>query len=188
MDSKLPQLDPKLKEAYDRVLNGQNTQPAQPVQNPLPPSPQPLPVFQPQQPQPPIQQIDPIGPQTISSAPQANFTEQVMPTVPPQPKPFVATPELTTPIQPIQPTPAPQPIMPSMQPPQPQSIQTPPAQNIGGSIAYNAAGSTAAQTVVKKGKPNILHMLLGIGAVVFLVAYTFMWIFIFKIKLPFLPA
>lgn len=168
MDSKLPQLDPKLKEAYDRVLNGQNVQPLQsPTQAPQSPS-----LTQPQQPQ-MSAQPEPMGPQTISSAPQGGVATG--PATPiqsmQQPQPGVSS-EIHAPIQPIQQQPNPTP---------------PPVQNIGGSIAYNAGGTTA-QTVVKKGKPNIMHFLLGLGAVVFLIGYTFIWIFIFKIKLPFLSA
>lgn len=144
MDPKLSQLDPKLKEAYDRVLTGQNAQSAQtpaPLQNPVPQQPTPNAQAQPQ-------------PQTI----------------------IQPTPTTSQPIQPqAQPQPNVNPIMP-----------TPQATNINGAVSFNAAAST--ETVVKKGKPNIKNLLLGLGVVVFLVAYTFLWIFIFKIKLPFLPA
>lgn len=191
MDSKLPQLDPKLKEAYDRVLNGQNVQSSQNPTSTTQQKPintataQPSPVFEVQRPQ-TQNQPEPAGLQSVAS-PQVNVPNPVeTPAQPPQPQPVIASSEIHTPIQPIQAPPAPRPIMATAQP---QSIQTlPPVQNIGGSIAYNAAGTTTTQTVVKKGKPNIMHFLLGLGAVVFLIAYTFMWIFIFKIKLPFLPA
>lgn len=189
MDSKLPQLDPELKEAYDRVLNGQNVSSSQ---NPIPTAqqnqintatPQPSPVFQPQQPQQTPIQPEPIGPQTVS-APLGSLANPVMPAQPLQQPQSIAPSEIHTPIQLTQTPPMPQPTMAT---PQSQPTQTlPPVQNIGGSIAYNAAGSTA--TVVKKSGKSLTHVLLGLGAVVFLVAYTFMWIFIFKIKLPFLPA
>lgn len=190
MDSKLPQLDPKLKEAYDRVLNGQNVSSSQnpdPAarQNPINVAPaQTSPVFQAQQPQ-AQNQPEPEGLQGVASS-QPNVPNPVETPIQ-QPQPIMAPIETPGSVGPIQTPQASPQSQPAITTPQSQPNQTPPpVQNIGGSIAFNAAGATG--TVVKKGKPNIKHILLGLGVVVFLVVYTFLWIFIFKIKLPFLPA
>ena len=168
MDPKLSQLDPKLRDAYNRVLNGQtaqNTQspsPAQPAQAPtggtIQPQTSPLVDHNPIQPQPEpqMQMPSPIqAPQQTPAPVQAGA-------IPQGPQVVVAT--------------------------QPQQAgQTPPpVQNLGGTVAFNANGATNT-TVVKKGTGKIKHILLAIGVIIALLVYTYMWIWIFKIKLPFLP-
>lgn len=124
MDPKLSGLDPKLREAYERVMNGPASPPV------------------------PNQVEQPSAPQ---SAPQT-------PSSPPNPEPVQAAP--------------------------------PPPTPVSSTISYNANSSSTNQgiTAVKKGggsKLSTVFILLGL--IVLLVAYTFVWIYVFKLKIPFLP-
>lgn len=131
MDSKLSSLDPKLKEAYERVMNGGG----QTRQAPTPPPP---------------------GP--------ANHTEPVPPISP--------TPTInSTPAQPVEDPP----------------LDPTPA--INSTIAYNAhnEGLNKGTTPVKKGGGMAKALLVGLVVLVLLAVYTFVWIFILKLKIPGLP-
>lgn len=133
MDPKLSGLDPKLREAYERVMNG-------------PSSPQPAPTQTEQQPS-----------SAQQSSPQSTIQTQ---TPPPTPNP--------TPIQ-------------TAGPPQAPTSST---------ISYNATSTNSNQGIsaVKRGggsKFSTVFILLGL--IVLLVVYTFVWVYVFKLKVPFLP-
>ncbi len=139
MDPKLSATDPKLQEAYDRVMNG----PAIPPPGAVPPPPAPAP-FNPV-----------IGAQ------------------PPAPAQF----QPQAPVMPAEAT-APQPAPVSPAAPSP----------IGGTIAFNANNPGKNQgATVKRGGSKIMSLVLGLGVIVLLVAYTFVWIYVFKLQIPFLP-
>lgn len=140
MDPKLSNLDPKLQEAYNRVMSG----PATPPSTGTVPSPQ--------------QPVSPAAP--------------AIPAVPP------VTPSST----PVVPTPA---------APDPAAVQPQPqVSSFGGTIAFNAnnAGKNQGTTVgVKKGGGAIKTLVVGLGIIIFLLGYTVVWIYIFKLNVPFLP-
>lgn len=132
MDPKLSQTDPRLQEAYDRVMNGTTTPPA--PGGTVPPTPQPIAT------NPTVQQ---------SAAP-------AIPTTPTQPA-----------SSPVAPTPSPM---------------------AGSTIAFNANNSGKNQgTTVKRGGSKVMTLVIGLGVIVLLVAYTFVWIYVFKLEVPFLP-
>lgn len=140
MDPKLSGLDPKLREAYERVMNG----PTGPGGS-TPPTPS----QQPGQEQPPAQVSNPVAP-----------------TPPPPP---AATPPPPSPA--LNPTPPPS-VAPS----------SPSASFSSGSF-QTAQGTTA----VKKAGGKMSTILILLGLAVLLVAYTFVWVFLFDLKIPFLP-
>lgn len=121
MDPKLPGTDPKLQEAYNRVMNG--------------------------------------------------------PSVPPPPAPMPAAPTMpqqsTAPMQP-----APMPAAPA-QPAAPMTAST---------LAFNANNPSKNQgATVKRGGSKIMSLVVALGIIVLLVVYTFVWIYVFKLQIPFLP-
>mgnify|MGYP001592617472 CR=1 FL=1 len=147
MDPKLSNMDPKLKEAYDRVMSGPTNAP---VAGPTPlggaSGPTPAGVVPP----PPTQQVSPPAP-----VPSPSFN--------------------TSPVQPV--TPA-EPALSAGPPPLASST-----------IAFNAnnAGKNQGTTTVKHGGSKLMPVFMGLGILVFLVAYTFVWVYVFKLKIPFLP-
>ena len=131
MDPKLSGLDPKLREAYERVMSGPSANPA----------------------------------------PQPQGT----------PQPGLETPAPTT-------TQAPEPeAVPSPAPVSPPP--TPAAAPAASSFAFNANYQTnqGTTTTVKKAGGKMSSVLIIFGLVVLLVAYTFVWVYLFKLKIPFLP-
>ena len=129
MDTKqFGQLDPKLKEVYERVMGTS----AAPVQKPTP--------FVPK----PSQDIpkQPAVAQTQTFNPQA--------------------------LQPAQPIVQAQPVQPQPQFMQKPQTQTPPTQNV-------------------KKKNNLMPVFIALGGFLFLIGYTFLWIKLFNLRLPFLP-
>ena len=130
MDPKLSGLDPKLREAYERVMNGPSPAPSGtnvPPSNPLAPPP--------------------------------------------------VTPPITTQTPEPEAVPAPAPVSP---PPAPAPAAS--------SFAFNANYQTnQGTTTVKKAGGKMSSVLIILGLVVLLVAYTFVWVYLFKLKIPFLP-
>ena len=135
MDPKLSNLDPKLQDAYNRVMGGPT--PTAPAGGTVPP---------------PTAPSQPVSPQP--AAPQVPTPTPVTPTVAADP------------------------------PAQPQ------ASSFGGTLAFNAnnAGKNQGTTVgVKKGGSKIMSLVLALGVIILLIAYTFVWIYVFKLDVPFLP-
>lgn len=131
MDSKLSGLDPKLREAYERVMNGPSPAPSGtsvPPANPLTPP--------------------PVTPPITTQTPQPEAVPAAAPLSPPPPTPVPAA----------------------------------------SSFAFNSNYQTNQRTTtVKKAGGKVSSVLIILGLVVLLVAYTFVWIYLFKLKIPFLP-
>lgn len=180
---KLSQLDPKLRDAYQRVMGTTIPQPqAAPAQaqTPTPPAPIPNP--------PPTPDPNPV-PATPNINPA--ITPDELPTQPIEPP--VQPP--TAPIMP-EPTPVsePQPAI----PPQPEPTPTQQANNfvqMNSEVPAVPAQNFSApqpqpqtQTVtVKKKNGMMIPILFGIAGLVFIVIYTLFWTKIFNFKLPFFP-
>lgn len=164
---KLASLDPKLREAYQRVMGTVVPKPQDPAQNqtpppPAPPIPDPVPQLEPQ-------------PTPIEPPAQPPVSE-------PQPIP---TPQPSTP----QPQPA---ISPQPEPP----VQANNFVQMNSEVAavpsspnFSAPASMPqAQTMtIKKKNGMITPILFGIVSLVFIVIYTLFWTKIFNFQLPFLP-
>lgn len=170
VDQKTPtNLDPKLKEAYDRVmgtLSAMPTAPSSPTPIPVAPSP-----MSPPTPPTPTAATMPQEQPTPIAAP---FPQQAP--VLPVPQPVAAVSFAPLPIAPAaqtaQSTPVPIPITPST-----------PSQ-------ANTNAQPAGTTFVAKGNKKGLHIppvLIALGVVVFFIGYAAFWIFFFKVKVPFLP-
>jgi len=166
---KLSQLDPKLREAYQRVMGTTIPEPqAPPVQTQAPP---------------------PVGEFTApatDSIPTPQVQQPVMPTGSdnfPTPEPQV-TPPSSGFINAPQPVPTPNP-----------AIQTNPASNfvqMNSEVtapAFNSPNfsAPAPQVATFKKKNGLTPVLFGILGLIFIVIYTFFWTKIFNFKLPFLP-
>lgn len=137
MDPKLSATDPKLQEAYDRVMNG----PAVPPPGTIPPPPAPAP-FSPQM----GTSSTPIPVQPQAPVIPSEIIPQAAPAAPAAPSPF------------------------------------------GGTIAFNANNPGKNQgATVKRGGSKVMSLVLGLGVIILLVAYTFVWIYVFKLQIPFLP-
>lgn len=162
---KLSQLDPKLRDAYQRVMGTVIPEPQAPaaqVQTPVPP---------------PVPPTPPAPDPVPASIPQ--------PTAQPQPKPFITPDEPSTPA--IQEPPS---LQPQAIPSQPTNfvrmnseVASTPSQNF-------TDPSTIPQTqtiTLKKKNGMMMPVLFGIVILVFLVIYTLFWTKIFNLKLPFLP-
>lgn len=176
---KLSQLDPKLRDAYQRVMGTTIPEPqvtpaspkfqrGEPAQTQTPP-----PVGGPTAPIP-----DPISTPQPQPQPQPEPKPSEPPTSEPQPAPLI-----------------PEPIA----EPQPAINPQPQASNFVQMNSEVAASPAAAptpnftapiqiQTISIKKKNNILiPVMFGIAALVFITVYTLFWTKIFNFKLPFLP-
>jgi len=197
---KLAQLDPKLRDAYQRVMGTTIPEPpAAPSQTQTPspadkpPATDPISTPQPQpQPEPnpapsPIVEPTPITPTEEPSVP-------IQPTTPaPEPQPASLTPEPV-----VEPQPAVNPQSQSIPNPQPQSTPAQPASNFVQMNSEVAAAPTAAspnftapapqaQTAAIKKKSGIMPILFGFVGLIFIAIYAIFWAKIFNFKLPFLP-
>jgi len=191
---KLAQLDPKLRDAYQRVMGTTipepNPAPSQ-AQTPSPaggpPTTNPSPIPQPQ-PQPePNPAPSPIVEPTPPAAPTEEPSVPIQPTVPPttEPQPAPLTPE---------PAVEPQPAI----NPQPQAMSAQPTSNFVQMNSEVAAAPTTStpnfsapapetQTVAVKKKSGIMPILFGFVGLIFIAIYTIFWAKILNFKLPFLP-
>lgn len=176
---KLSQLDPKLRDAYQRVMGTPipqvQTQPAsprgEPVQAQTPPPP----------PGQPSSMPDPIP--TPAPMPQPEPT--------PTPTPTIQEPPVT-PFEPpaAPPTPTPEPSIPQQPPTQPSNfvqmnseVASAPSQNFTTPSAVPQSQTIA----LKKKNGMMMPILFGVVGLVFIVVYTLFWTKIFNFKLPFLP-
>lgn len=180
---KLSQLDPKLREAYQRVMGTTIPEPpATPsqTQTSIPPNPDAAsnPQPQPQLTPPPVNEPVP----TIPTQPTPPST--------PESEPASPTPPITEP----QPTINPQPQ--SIPNPSPQSIPTQPNTSFVQMNSEIPTAQTAnpqnfiappaqAQVMALKKKNKITPILFGFLGLIFLVIYTIFWAKILNFKLPF---
>jgi len=236
MDPKLSNLDPKLQDAYNRVMGGSvnnTTTPQQPNQTPPSSQEPPLQSSPTQTPPPPTTAQNQPYQTSQSQEQQTSATAPAYPPPPTDPDPGITPPsqftENTNPNPypngyketppdilsqsaqaPIVSSPAPDPekqTLPDETPPpstpidetpgpsaSESTISTAPAQaampSSSSTIAFNAENSSKniGTTPVKKGGLNILPLVVGLGVILLLLAYTFVWILIFNVELPFLPA
>lgn len=224
MDPKLSNLDPKLQDAYNRVMTGagnnQSPQPQPGGSNQTPPPPQPIqpqqssPDIPPSVPPPPLDPAPGITPPSqfgVNQSPPVDLNPNPNPEPANTAMPPVAAPDIST--QPPQEAIPSQPMMPEAAN-QPEPIQTPPPAppennpnpviettvtptspspampSSSSTVAFNASNSSknVGTTPVKKGGLRMLPLLIGLGVVVLLVVYTFVWVVIFNVEVPFIPA
>lgn len=189
---KLSQLDPKLRDAYQRVMGTVIPEPqvkSDLTQAPPPASPQPQPSDSIQTPTPPPSPTS-IPDPTPQPQPQPEPEPASIPT--PQPKPIptpAAEPEPFFKPQPVsEPSPA---INPQPEPPPASNFvqmnsEVPAAPTV--STQNFAAPAPQAQTIALKKKSGMMMpVLFGIVGLVFIAIYTLFWTKIFNFKLPFLP-
>ena len=110
----------------------------------------------------------------------------------------ISPPPATQQVSPPPPSPMPgfstgtEPIIQAQQPVVAPSAPVTPAapSGVGGStIAFNSNDSNKNQgaTIKHGGKSKLMPVFMGLGIVIFLLAYTFVWVFVFKLKIPGLP-
>ncbi|MBF8250213.1 MAG: hypothetical protein HW400_814 [Candidatus Levybacteria bacterium] len=155
---KLSQLDPKLREAYQRVMGTTiptpPATPATPAQNQTP-----SPAAEPTTPPPPQIQPEPIPTPDIEPPIQPEPFSIPQPAIDPNPQPIPAGGQTSDPAVPAQPN--------SNFVQMNSEVPTAPSQNFASGI--------------------MMPILFGIVGLIFLVIYTFFWTKIFNFKLPFLP-
>lgn len=161
MDPNAANLDPKLKEMYNRVMN---TPVAPPPTGGMPPPPAPD----------PMQQPTPTSPTSPNSsdptAGQQNPTPQMPvpsdPVAPPPPQPQEPTPPTSIP-------------------------ETPATTQMHAAIPMTTAPKPISAAIVggsaKKKGMSIFPVILALGGIIFLVVYSVFWIKFFNLKIPFLP-
>lgn len=68
----------------------------------------------------------------------------------------------------------------------PQSVSIP---GVNSTMAFNAEDShkNVGTTAVKSGGFHAMPIVIGLGIIILLVAYTFVWIMLFNVRVPFLP-
>lgn len=185
MDPKLSNLDPRLQDAYKRVMNdpGANQQPqqGQPSTDAPPKVPPP-----PADPAPGITPLSQFGGNNPNQSQNQTPNQDPAAFAPPMPD--------SAPVQPE--TPAPPPAPPEVNlrnlPPEdsvPIDASSPPMPSSSSTVAFNAANSSknVGTTPVKKGGLHAVPILVGLGVIILLVVYTFVWILIFNVQIPFLP-
>lgn len=186
---KLNQLDPKLKDAYMKVMGMPVPEPQDPsiqAQSPIPnpvPTPDPNPVPDPTPVPTPIPEPEPIPTPT----PTINQPPQDVPPTPPvsEPEP---TPQPTITPEPEPPTiPTPEPTI-----PQQPSMQATNFEQMNSEVAaaqaspnFTAPAPMPAQNMVIKKKSSSLPILIGVAMLIFIAVYTLFWTKIFNFTLPF---
>lgn len=185
---KLSQLDPKLREAYQRVMGTTIPEPqVAPVQAQTPPTTPPMPYPTPAPMPQPEPEPAPMPTPTIEEPPTTSEPQSI-----PTPQPTI---------------PEPQPAIPQPQPPIPEPTSTPepvipqPAAQANNFVQMNSEVATAptsanfsapastpqAQTMTIKKKSGMMPILIVAASLFFLMVYFLFWTKIFNFKLPFLP-
>ena len=195
---KLSQLDPKLREAYQRVMGTSIPQPkTSPIQTQASPpagGPQPVPVPDPTPSQTPVPEPEPtpspVGKSTLTIEELSNKLTEPIPT----PQPSIPQPDSEP-----QPTiPQPEPPPPGGPIPQPSISREPEVKatnfdqmnsEVAAAPSQNFTAPTLqAQTItLKKKNRMMIPVLFGIIGLIFIVIYTLFWTKIFNLNLPFLP-
>lgn len=165
---KLSQLDPKLRDAYQRVMGTvipeSQTPPVQ-AQTPVPPIPDPVPTPQPQ-------------PEAIPAPITEPTTGISTPAV--QPEPFLIP----------QPTPTQDPATPVQPPAQASNFVQMNSEIPAAPVTtpnFTAPVPLTQTVAIKKKNGMMIPVLFGIVGLIFIVIYTIFWTRIFNVKLPFLP-
>ena len=200
---KLSQLDPKLRDAYQRVMGTPlpQVQPASPrgepvqAQTPLMPTPPtPTPSIPDPTPAPqPAPQPEPTPPP--AGGPTPTIEEPGAPPQPPEyqpPVPEPTTPEPPPAIPAPEPAPTPEPAIPQ-QPPLgtnnfvQMNSEVASAPTVAPPASPNFAAPATASTIAVKKKSMMMPVMIGAAALVFLAIYTLFWTKLFSLKVPFLP-
>src|SRR3989344_2510857 len=155
---KLSQLDPKLREAYQRVM-GMSSAP------PPPPAPQP----------------EPNSTPTDTSIPPSTPSDE-QPTIQPSAEPQPATPAIPTETPTI---PAYEPVIPPQPSAQPVNFDQMNSEVASSSPNFTVPESQI-QTMVIKKKSSIMPILLGVVIFIFIAVYILVWTKIFNLKLTFI--
>lgn len=184
---KLSQLDPKLREAYQRVMGTTIPEPQAPIQtqpptsnSPTPqpiPTPEPTPAPEPAPPPTPIIQEPPAAPVETPIQPLVDFIPQ-----------SVSEPKTAL-------NPEPQ-IAPPAEPVIPQQFVAPAAnfdqlssEIAGTQTASNFSGQSSEapqiQAILQKKKNHFKSILAGVVILAFLAIYALFWTKVFNLKLPF---
>lgn len=184
---KLSQLDPKLREAYQRVMKtsvSQQQAPSMQSQTPPPPAKSDL--------APPTFDVAPAASDAASSnepvssipdpTPQVPLSE---PTHPPFDSSEFKSPYLAQP-QPFaeSPTPVTEPQIISANTSRPQE---PLQQNSFDRMHSQVASTPQVKEIPMKKKKPFMPLLIGVVVLILILAYTFFWTTVFNFKLPFLP-
>ena len=200
MDPKLSNLDPKLQDAYNRVMGGSNPNPA-PNNSSQPSTDQQSENSASQVPPPadPAPGITP--PSQFGDASSQNPSNTAMPPTTespsmPQSQSSPPMPDNNTPSNDFSPPTNPQPA-PSIDygtgnQPEPSPAASQPSHSVssqGSTVAFNATNSSKniGTTPVKRGGLHILPIIVSLGILLLLVVYTFVWIIIFNVQVPYLP-
>jgi len=160
MDPKLSNLDPKLQDAYNRVMgstpNGNN---------------------------PPVPGQSPAPAQDPAAAPPPMPQAPIQPPAPEPTPPPVSAETQAMPPAPTEPPKAPDPM------PTPTNNPSGSIPGVNTTMAFNAEDShkNVGTTPVKKGGLHMMPLVIGLGILVLLVVYTFVWIILFNVQIPFLP-
>ncbi len=182
MDPKLSGLDPKLQDAYSRVMNGPSTLPGQtpaPAAPNQPPAPAQPNINHPTQathinpPQPANPTLEPSLPTGFPNSPESTPPSSV------GFEPPAAAPTLGLEHE-LPNTPFPSPV-------NEPSLHPDPTPAINSTVAFNANNSSVTTTAPgEKPKKSVLPVVIGIFIPIFLVVYAIVWMVIFDVKLPFI--
>lgn len=128
-----------------------------------------------------------LDPQLKATYERVMGTNLSQPTSPSAPQPTVPPPQPMTPFQNAQPTPpTPAPALSTPYSPAPQPTVTAP--QVSPTVKVVAGGSNDAKVVAggSKRSGGLSPILIAIAVILFFSIYTFVWLFVFKIKLPFI--
>ena len=190
-----PSMTPIPEPARFEPMQSSNPANIQPIMQP-PPLQQPTSYAQPQasvmQPPPPLEQPPSSFPQPILTPPTMTMPE-TQTNLNSAPTPILSEPEPTpTSFEPIsknaqQIQTSDQPTFQENYPTQSFSANTIPG--VSSTMAFNANNDRKNQgtTVVKKRGFNFMPIVVGMGIIVLLTVYTFVWITVFNLQIPFLP-
>ena len=154
---KLSQLDPKLRDAYQRVMGASTPQPQAPPSQAQTPPPTPAP--------------------TPTPAPEPK-------PIPPEPTPPIQEPPVPK-GQPA--IPQPEPAIPPKPPVQAINFDQMNSSVAAAQTSPNlTAPAPQAQTIPQKKKSSLMPILIGIAILVFIAVYALFWTKIFNLQLPFL--
>lgn len=175
---KLSQLDPKLREAYQRVM-GTSMSDSAPAGGPTPPPPMPDPNSIPQsQPLPTTEPIPTPPPPTIENPTTQPTQPSEAPMSEPQSQPLTPQPEAIPTLQSV-------PQQPPIQPANFDQMNSEVAAPLPS--ANFTAPAPQTQTNSLKKKNSMIPILIGIAGIIFIAVYTLFWTKIFNFKVPFLP-
>lgn len=190
------QLDPKLQEAYNRVMGTDTSVPHDPTQPATPPTTTPVTTPPPADPgsiqmpaasdTPAIPPAPPTMPTDPTQSTPSDNTPPIIPSTPQMPSTQVV-PDPTSPTPPTPQVPQETPAQPAAPAPQVPDLPEVPTQEVKKEPETVHFSSTTSLSTSAKSKTKISPIILILGAVIFLVAYALIWIKVFGLQIPFLP-